>query len=126
MKNISTIKNNTITYPTGVYLKYNLYLIEEYKKFIIILQTHPLEERIRLQLIKYLTSKLTSKLTELENLLIDNNGDSVSKFFNVNDWEENLREYYTTLNKIKYDGYIPLKTIDTFLRMEKLEKIKSL
>jgi hypothetical protein len=78
-------------------LKYNLYLIEEYKKFLLVLIKYPkIDERTRVKIIK----TFTTKLNEIENLLIDNNGDNRLKIFNVNDWEENLREYYSTLNKI--------------------------
>jgi hypothetical protein len=127
---ISIIKDNTVWYPKSIYYKYNVYLIEEYKKFL---------ENTELQPVRIKVEKI---INELEELLYDNTVDGdpnlplpVTKIFNVMEWEENLIHHFDVLdasvkhrneNSSKYKGSMPIKTIMYFLRKEKLEKLNSL
>jgi len=106
---IATYQPNYAIYPTGVYKKYNKYLIEEYSKLPPIFGK---EKHLR----------------EVEYLLESNSDTSNSiKALNVIDWEEHLIEYYKILDTyLKSNNLSRLKTIESFLRKEKLQRINNL
>lgn len=108
---IAIIKNNSITYPTDVYLEYNLYLIDEYTKFALSISQ------------EQYSSVMKNRIISLEELIEDNTIDK-SKIFNIMDWEENLVHHYNILNSIyKHKKMKSLVSIESFLRKCKLQKI---
>jgi len=104
---IATYGKGYAIYPTAVYEKYNLYLIKEYNKLDINLYGRD----------KY--------INEVIDLLNDNTGDN-KKILGVVDWEEHLIHYYHILNTYLFKNQLglPLKTLNDFLRKEKLEKLQ--
>lgn len=126
---ISIIKDNSIWYPKNVYYKYNIYLIEEYEKFLV----HTTLEPVRV--------KVKKIIDELRELLDDNTVDGdpdtplpATKIFNIMEWEENLIHHFDVLyasikhrneNSDKYKVVPQIKPIMNFLRKEKLERLNS-
>lgn len=118
---ISIIKNNSVIYPTEVYRKYNLYLIDGYEEFLKNTTREPVIRRVN------------EIILELQDLLFDNSPDEpnapmpITKILNVTEWEDELVRHYKTLNEsVKYRNEPPILKIETFLRKEKLEKLNSL
>jgi len=109
----------SVTYPTDVYEKYNRYLIKEYEKYYLWLDTSYLGK-------KELSMSLTLReITELNYLLEENTNTDVTKIFNVMNWEEELSKSYRLLNNtLVYNNMEGLIKIETFMRKEKLEAIK--
>ena len=104
---IATYGKGYAIYPTAVYEKYNRYLINKYYNLDINLYG-------RVQYIR-----------EVTDLLNDNTSNDVKKILNVTDWEEKLNHYYHILNTYLFTNQLglPLKTLNDFLRKEKLEKL---
>lgn len=119
---ISKVYNNSIIYPTGVYYEYNLYLIEEYNilidKILNINDGTPKTNAIKI---------IESFLKSLEDLLKKNISNDINTALNVLDWEDEMDFYYNSLietyknKRIKNKRFI--KSINSFLRKEKLKKI---
>lgn len=123
MKSISVIEPGKITYPIGVYEKYNLYLIQEYEKLLDLIPKLDYSLQRKEAIILY-TRKLVE---ELENLLKDNTEVSIEKIFHVMDWEENLRHFYTLLEIRFVELRVgSIQNLDIFLRKEKLNKINKI
>lgn len=128
---ISVMKDNCICYPTEVYYKYNLYLIREYKLFKYKISKLNLGDMAAKRNKKY----CEGVILELCELLEDNISHDTSNIFSTMDWEENLHRRYENLinfyDKLKnrFDEYgmkcfiKKIKTIEIFLRQEKLERI---
>jgi len=116
---IAKIKDNSIIYPTDIYEKYNLYLIDEYTKFLN--NTDDAHENQKILIAKI--------IIELQELLDDNKPDPgtteyVLKLLNVMRWEKQLVDQYKLLDKVnKYRGLKPLISIENFVRKYKLEKL---
>lgn len=137
---LEVIVNNTVMYNTELYKKYTLYLISEYTKL-----RHLSEPIIKysikvLNLDEYLNfdpqqqrllKSIDAIIAKLNELLDDNISSryDVTKIFNVMDWEDKLRGFYSKINKlqleIKESNIFDNNTIsiDTFFRKLKLEKL---
>jgi len=122
---LEIIKDNTITYNTELYRKYNLYLIDKYKEFFENNQQYKYSNHIHRIII------------ELEDLLNDNNSNDITKILNVTDWEEHLIYHYSILKYAEGEGKIiaqanaivakfSLNSIEIFLRKLKLEKLNEI
>ena len=113
-----------MVYPTGVYEDYNLYLIGEYEKFVDVIINHsdisvdPEIERIKM------SNLISDFIEELKDLLENNTGEP-KDIFAVMSWEEILVQAYDRLdftykhNNVEYK----IRSIESFLRKEKLKRI---
>lgn len=113
---IATIKDNSITYPTDIYLEYNIYLRKEYKKYSETITNKPYKVRA------------LNIINELHELQIEN---TITKkdIFSVMDWEEKLKHYYLVLHlAIQFENK-PL-SIEAFqkkyLRKQKLKQLNNM
>ena len=119
---ISIINNNTVTYPTDVYYRYNIYLINEYEKFLKNTTNEGVIVRVK------------NIIGELQELLSENITDGnpdlslpVTKIFNVMNWEENLFKHFELLDaSLKYINEKSISPIEMFLRKAKLEKLNNI
>jgi hypothetical protein len=114
---IATIKDNSITYPTDVYKKYSLYLIEELKWYM-----NNVKEASK--------QKVSDIIVNIQELMDENDYANKNKkdVFSVMDWEERLVYYYESLmTASKYhEGCRKVSSIENFLRKEKLKKMNNL
>lgn len=117
---LEIIKDNTIYYNTALYRAYNLYLIEESKKFLSTIDPTIDDDS------KNFHKRFDRFIHEnLEQLLEDNKEDrSIEKIFNVMDWEDTLTHHCKSLNIVyKARGIKLIMTIEKFNRKLKLEKL---
>jgi len=113
---LETIKGNTVIYSTELYGKYNLYLIDEHKKFMT-----------RVECVPTVVDRVNRIILKLQDILDFQTEANLEHPFRVMDWEESLISYYTVLdNTYKQKGMKSIMSITNFLRKIKLEKLKSL
>jgi hypothetical protein len=114
---LATYRQGSVNYPTGVYEKYNLYLIKEYEKLYIWFDNKGNNENAMKLVLR--------EITDLNYLLSENTSNDITKIFNVMGWEEELSRSYRLLDRTRiYNNMEPLVKIKTFMRREKLKKIK--
>lgn len=137
---LEIIEGNSVTYNTELYKKYTLYLISEYQKMrhlsepiikysikVLKLDECLYFENQQQRFLKGIDT-IINKLNELLDDHIASRYD-ITKIFNVMDWEEILRGFYSKINKlqleIKESNIFDNNTvsIDTFFRKLKLEKL---
>jgi hypothetical protein len=110
-----------IIYNTELFRRYNLYLIKEYKVYLSTIQPGNLYHK-----------QVEGFVVRLEELLEDNTYSStdpnyITKVLNVVEWEKELIHNSNRLIIVyKYNGIKPIKTIELFSRIIKLEKLNSL
>lgn len=117
---LEIIKDNTVTYNTALYRAYNLYLIEESKKFLSTIDPTIGDNS------KNFHKRFDRFIHELEELLEDNKEDrDIEKIFNVMDWEDILTHHCKSLNIVyRTRGIKLIMTIEKFNRKLKLEKLQ--
>jgi hypothetical protein len=114
---------NGIIYPVDVYMKYNLYLIDRCSKFSDFVARMDISDSER----DNHKAVINCCISQLNSIYVNKGQPSVAGSVNICIWEENLNTFYRIINRILllYECK-PLLTIETFLRYQKLNKIKNL
>jgi len=116
---LATYGQGSVNYPTGVYEKYNIYLIKEYEKLYLWLENSYLSTK------DYSKKLVLNEIKDLNYLLSENTSNDITKIFNVMGWEFELSKRYELLNRtLVYNNMEPLIKIEIFMRREKLDRIK--
>ena len=109
----------SVTYPTDVYEKYNKYLIKEYEKLYLWLRLSSLGNK------ETFMKLVLTEIRDLNYLLQENTSHDSIKILNITTWEDSLSKSYRLINNtLVYNNMEGLIKIETFMRREKLEKIK--